>query len=217
VVERYTYDEYGAVQVWNTNNQPVSTAPRTRTLFTGREYDATVGLYHYRHRWYHPGIGRFVQPDPIGFEGGDVNWYSYVRNNSTNAIDPTGFSPAWQLPRELGQGQPGYDDGFNQGAGNAAVFCAAALAAWGGAALLAEAGLAAGVDGAMKAALVGAIGGAAHSAGEDLLDDRPVDPGDVIKDAERGALGGFCAAGAKSAGGGELVKKLADAIGKLFP
>jgi len=106
VVERYTYDEYGAVQVWNTNNQPVSTTPLTRTLtrtlFTGREYDATVGLYHYRHRWYHPGIGRFIQPDPIGFEGGDVNWYGYVKSMPLKLVDPTGLSPeSWWHPKHL--------------------------------------------------------------------------------------------------------------------
>ena len=91
ITERYTYDEYGAVQVWDTNNQPVSTTPFTRTLFTGREYQPATGLYHYRHRWYHPGIGRFVSPDPIGFEGGDVNWYGYVRNAPSKFIDPLGL------------------------------------------------------------------------------------------------------------------------------
>ncbi|WP_284176677.1 RHS repeat-associated core domain-containing protein, partial [Frigidibacter sp. SD6-1] len=40
--------------------------------FTGREYDAETGLYHYRARVYDPGVGRFLQADPLGFAAGDV-------------------------------------------------------------------------------------------------------------------------------------------------
>jgi RHS repeat-associated protein len=91
LVQRYTYDEYGAVTVRDSAGTPTGAAPLTRYLFTGREYDATVALYHYRHRWYHPGLGRFVQPDPIGFEGGDVNWYAYVLNKPLNFTDAFGL------------------------------------------------------------------------------------------------------------------------------
>jgi RHS repeat-associated protein len=91
VSERYTYDEFGAVQVWNSSNQPVSTAPLTRYLFTGREYDSTVGLYHYRHRWYHPGLGRFISPDPLGVLE-TVNLYTYVSSSPLTILDPSGLS-----------------------------------------------------------------------------------------------------------------------------
>jgi hypothetical protein len=37
-------------------------------------------------------LGRFLQPDPIGFDAGDVNWYRYVFNNVTNLIDPEGLA-----------------------------------------------------------------------------------------------------------------------------
>src|SRR5690606_27440322 len=88
--QRYTYDEYGALQVRNAAGNPVATTPYTRYLFTGREYDKTTGLYNYRHRWYHPGLGRFCQPDPIGFGGGDVNIYNYVLSNPLVYTDPSG-------------------------------------------------------------------------------------------------------------------------------
>ena len=38
-----------------------------------------------------PRLGRWIQEDPIGFEGGDTNFYRDVRNNPTNATDPTGL------------------------------------------------------------------------------------------------------------------------------
>ncbi|MCP4986322.1 MAG: hypothetical protein GY928_09765, partial [Colwellia sp.] len=37
-----------------------------------------------------PALGRFINGDPIGFRGGDVNFYVYVQNNPVNFIDPEG-------------------------------------------------------------------------------------------------------------------------------
>jgi RHS repeat-associated protein len=48
--------------------------------YTGREPDET-GLIYHRARYYDPTLGRFTQPDPLGFAGGDINLYSYVGNN----------------------------------------------------------------------------------------------------------------------------------------
>ncbi len=56
--------------------------------YTGREPDEN-GLIYYRARHYDPTIGRFLQRDPIGFEGG-LNMYAYVSNNPVNKIDPSG-------------------------------------------------------------------------------------------------------------------------------
>jgi len=38
-------------------------------------------------------VGRFIQKDPIGFDGGDVNLYGYVQNNPVNWVDPEGLAP----------------------------------------------------------------------------------------------------------------------------
>jgi len=46
-------------------------------------------LSHVGARWYQPDIGRFVQRDPIGIEGG-LNGYSYCGNAPSSAIDPDG-------------------------------------------------------------------------------------------------------------------------------
>ncbi len=39
---------------------------------------------------YDPGIGRFLEEDPEGFDAGDVNLYRYVKNSPTNYTDPSG-------------------------------------------------------------------------------------------------------------------------------
>lgn len=59
--------------------------------FTGREDDGT-GLYYYRARYYQPRFQRFIAEDPIGFSGGDVNLYAYVRNKPLQLIDPLGLA-----------------------------------------------------------------------------------------------------------------------------
>lgn len=48
------------------------------------------GFYYMRARYYDPEVGRFISEDPIGFDGGDVNMYAYVRNNPVNFNDPNG-------------------------------------------------------------------------------------------------------------------------------
>ncbi|WP_181358672.1 MULTISPECIES: RHS repeat-associated core domain-containing protein [unclassified Stenotrophomonas] len=57
--------------------------------YTGRELDEN-GLYYYRARYYHSGMGRFISEDPIGLRGG-VNMYAYVSGNPVSAIDPLGL------------------------------------------------------------------------------------------------------------------------------
>ncbi|MDD5200723.1 MAG: RHS repeat-associated core domain-containing protein [Terrimicrobiaceae bacterium] len=96
VTERYTYDAWGKPTVHDASWTVQSSAPQSRFLFTGRDYDVETGLYHYRSRAYSPKIGRFLQPDTIDFNGGDLNIYSYVANNPVHWIDPLGLSPQSQ-------------------------------------------------------------------------------------------------------------------------
>lgn len=49
--------------------------------YTAREWDKEAGLYYYNARYYDPMEGKLIQKDPIGFDGGDVNLYAYVKNN----------------------------------------------------------------------------------------------------------------------------------------
>ncbi len=71
----------------------------TRYQFTGREYDKLTGLHFYRARFYDSNLGRFISEDPIGFRGGDINLYGYVKNNPLRFRDPLGLqtNPAYPI------------------------------------------------------------------------------------------------------------------------
>jgi RHS repeat-associated protein len=51
---------------------------------------APITMQHVGFRWYQPGIGRFVQRDPIGIDGG-LNGYVYCVNDPVNNADPEGL------------------------------------------------------------------------------------------------------------------------------
>ena len=103
IVSSTSYDSFGnaipkqaagsaASSAGNAASSTGSAVPNIATSYryTGREYDADIGLYYYRNRWYDPEVGRFISEDPIGFAGGDINLYGYVGNNPLNFIDPYG-------------------------------------------------------------------------------------------------------------------------------
>ena len=64
-----------------------------RLLFTAREYEADLGLYYYRARYYDPGLGRFLSADPDSTTLTDPiegNRYAYVGNAPVGFRDPLG-------------------------------------------------------------------------------------------------------------------------------
>jgi RHS repeat-associated protein len=58
--------------------------------YTGQRYDSELQAYYFKARYYSPVLGRFVSPDPIGFNAGDMNLYAYTGNNAINMTDPAG-------------------------------------------------------------------------------------------------------------------------------
>ncbi|MDR0736301.1 MAG: hypothetical protein LBF51_05640 [Zoogloeaceae bacterium] len=59
--------------------------------FQGQYFDAETGLHYNTLRYYDPGCGRFISPDPINIQGG-LNLYQYAPN-AANWIDPWGWCP----------------------------------------------------------------------------------------------------------------------------
>ncbi len=92
IEEQYSYDVYGQPSNTSSVGNPY--------LFTGRRYDDEISLkklYYYRARIYSADLGRFLQPDPIGYPD-SLNIYAYCLNNPINWIDPYGLTPFGVIP-----------------------------------------------------------------------------------------------------------------------
>lgn len=77
----YTYGPYGEPNSWS----------GARFRYTGQIMLPELQLYHYKARAYDPGMGRFLQTDPVGYKDGP-DWYLYVGDDPINHSDTTGLS-----------------------------------------------------------------------------------------------------------------------------
>ncbi|MGB3904459.1 MAG: RHS repeat-associated core domain-containing protein [Anaerolineae bacterium] len=82
----YAYDPFGV---------PLSSGSVANPYrYTGDAWDAEVELLYLRARYYQPATGRFVTKDPWPGDiraPGTLNAYTYVQNNATSYVDPTGL------------------------------------------------------------------------------------------------------------------------------
>ena len=58
--------------------------------YAGHRFDPETGLYYMRARYYSVKAGRFLSPDPIGYDDGP-NIYAYTGNDPVNYIDLDGL------------------------------------------------------------------------------------------------------------------------------
>ncbi|WP_161554281.1 RHS repeat-associated core domain-containing protein [Stenotrophobium rhamnosiphilum] len=106
----------GAVS-WSADYQPfgavvVTTASITNNLrFPGQYLDAETGFHQNGFRDYEPSLGRYLESDPIGLQGG-INTYAYVEGNPISFDDPYGL---WAFGDALPQGVVDYSAGFGDG------------------------------------------------------------------------------------------------------
>ncbi len=88
VANRYSYDPYGSV----TSSSGTASNP---WQFGGRygAYTDGTGLVKIGQRYYDPGVGRWLQQDPLPqpFSPAGANRYSYAGNSPCNYVDPSGL------------------------------------------------------------------------------------------------------------------------------
>jgi RHS repeat-associated protein len=91
VVERYEYDAYGNLSIYDPMFNLLNTSTIGNVYFyTGRELDLETGSFYYRFRHYNSVFGRFNQFDPLGFLD-QINLLNYVSNNPIKYNDPFGL------------------------------------------------------------------------------------------------------------------------------
>ncbi|MFN9983382.1 MAG: RHS repeat-associated core domain-containing protein, partial [bacterium] len=91
IAERYAYSAYGEPTILDGSGSVLAnSAINNRYSYTGREWDATVGLHHFRARWISPKSGRFLTRDPIGFFGSPFGLYRQFQGYALIVIDPHG-------------------------------------------------------------------------------------------------------------------------------
>ena len=84
-VAHYRYDAFG-----NTLEAVGPRAAENPYRFSTKELHGPSGLYDYGFRFYSPGMGRWLNRDPLQEEGG-INLYGMVGNNPINNVDEYGL------------------------------------------------------------------------------------------------------------------------------
>ena len=102
----YQYDYNGNIIQVNASNQTLLTKLTyspfgevllkegsfiSRYQFSTKEYDACTGLNYYGFRYYNPGMGRWINMDPIGERGG-LNIHATFNNDPVDSYDPEGLA-----------------------------------------------------------------------------------------------------------------------------
>ena len=90
-VSRFDYDAWGNVLPSSFDNLP-SGMPCRYVGAPGVRWDADLGMYYTRHRWFDAGVQRFISRDPLAERSATT--YTYAENRPVMFIDPTGLDIA---------------------------------------------------------------------------------------------------------------------------
>jgi RHS repeat-associated protein len=96
-------DPYGHIEV-----HPASQL-EYNLRWPGHYYDPETALHYNRYRYYDPGLGRYLQTDPLGYEGSPTNLYGYPANPLTD-VDVLGLAHPARGSRSS-RGRSGDSDG----------------------------------------------------------------------------------------------------------
>jgi RHS repeat-associated protein len=101
VLWRESYLPYGERRTYESREQrcgagycrPVESQADEKVWYTGKFEEPGVGLVYLGARWYDPELGRFLSPDPAGYDPEvyeSFNAYAYGNNNPYRYVDPSG-------------------------------------------------------------------------------------------------------------------------------
>jgi len=118
--DRSTFEGYGALRQANKGSTGAGVGQHDPAGFGGQfgyYTDTETGLLCLTHRYYDPGAGKFINRDPIGYQGG-ANLYGFCDGNPVNGSDPLGL---WNIYKAIytGDGDASdavYDAAVAQGA-----------------------------------------------------------------------------------------------------
>ena len=80
-IETYRYTAFGEQEIFGNTPNP--------WRYSSKRFDPETGFIYFGRRYYAPEIGRWITPDPAGFEDGP-NLYAYLHNSPLIHIDPDG-------------------------------------------------------------------------------------------------------------------------------
>jgi RHS repeat-associated protein len=98
VVERYKYDPYGKATVLAPDGMTVRSTSSYGNPYQwqGGRVALETGLNYKRARYYSTDLGRFINRDPIGYQGG-INLYAYCCGAPLDRLDPSGNDWMWAI------------------------------------------------------------------------------------------------------------------------
>lgn len=116
VVERYEYDPYGNMSLYNSNGNPIQVSAIGNPMFFKEKYfDAETGLYYDRARYYSSYLGRYIQRKETKFKA-NLNFYEY-QPITTAFLD-------LKVPRRQGSGTTSCDPSTGNMVKNVTEHCA---------------------------------------------------------------------------------------------